>query len=66
MDPLLLSSLVSPELALDGLRWVVQLESGKCSDLLLPIMSLPFADEEIQMSAQDPSFTQAPVGVVSV
>ena len=44
----------------------MQLELAKCSDLLLPIMSLPFADEEIQMSAQDPSFNQAPVNVVRV
>ena len=61
-----LPSLVSAESALDGLLWLVQREPGKFSNLLLPIVSLPFAAEEIQMSAQDPSFTQAPVGVVSV
>ena len=61
-----LASLVSSDLALDGLLWVVHLETGKCSGLLLPIISLAFSAEEIQMSAQDPSFNQAPVNVLYV
>ena len=61
-----LPSFVSSDLALDGLLWVVHLETGKCSGLLLPNMSLPFSAEEIQMSAQDPSFNQAPINVLRV
>ena len=61
-----LPSLASAELALDELSWLVQRDPGKCTNLLLSIESLPFATEEIQMSAQDPSFNQAPVKVVSV
>lgn len=59
-------SLVSAELALDAPLWLVQVEPGKCIDLLLPIMPLAFAAEEIQMSAQDPSFNHAPVSVLRV
>ena len=58
----LLSSCASAELAPDGLLWSVQVEAGTRSNLLLSFMLLPFA--EIQMSAQDPTFNQAPVKLV--
>ena len=61
-----LPSLVSAESALGGLLWLVHREPGKCDTSLLPIVPLPFAAEDIQMSAQDPSFNQAPVNVVRV
>ena len=51
---------------LGGLLWLVHREPGKCDTSLLPLVPLPFAAEDIQMSAQDPSFNQAPVNVLRV
>ena len=58
--------LVPPEFAVDALLWLLHREPGKCSNFVLSIASLDLAEEEIQMSAQDPSLTQAPVKVASM
>ena len=54
---------VVSEAVLGGVAWLLQFDPGKLYNVLASMASLCSEAVEIQMSAQDPSFTQLPVSV---
>ena len=58
---------VVSEAVLGGVPWLLQFDPGKLYNVLASMISLCLEPVEIQISAQDPIFTQAPaIGWVRV